>query len=61
MEEINSLKTDKLDGMTFCERYVAALGHQIQTIFWLKEDANGHHWFEVSYIEKKKGGRNTSS
>jgi hypothetical protein len=62
MEEVNSMKTDKLEGMEFCERYVKNLGHQIQTIFWTKEDDEGHQWFQITWIEivsqiKKRGSK----
>ena len=48
-EEVNSFKTDKMEGMEFCERYIRNLGKDLRTIFWLREDANGHHIFEVGY------------
>jgi len=49
VEEVNSLKTDKLEGMEFCERYIRNLGKDLRTIFWLREDENGNHVFEVGY------------
>ena len=49
IEEVNSLKTDKGEGMDFCVRYITNLGKELRTVMWLREDANGHHIFEVGY------------
>ena len=59
-EEVNSLKTDKEEGMEYCVRYVTNLKKDLRTVFWLREDKDGHHIFEVAYttvlhaIEAKK-------
>ena len=60
IEEINSLNTDKMQGMDYCVNYITKLGKDLRTIFWLREDENGHQIFEVGYttvlksIDKQK-------
>lgn len=59
-EEINSGMTDKIEGMDYCEKHVRDRGLDLRTIFWLREDENGHQVFEVGYttvVKKLRSGR----
>ena len=48
-KEINSYKTDKLEGMEACIKILVDEGKDLRSIFWIKEDEEGHHWFEVNF------------
>ena len=48
-EEINSMKTDKLEGMEAVMEMVKSKGHDLRLIVHLREDENGHHIFTVHY------------
>jgi hypothetical protein len=47
---VNSEMSDKMAGMDFCEMFIRALGKQISSITWFKEDENGHHHFNVTWL-----------
>jgi len=49
VEEINSMKTDKLEGMEYVMEIVRAKGHDLRLIHHIREDENGHHIFMVHY------------
>ena len=46
---INSKETDKELGMQFCEKLMRLEGKDVRTIFWAKEDEEGHHHFYCSW------------
>jgi len=47
--EVNSYKKDKLEGMEACVKMLVDEGKDLRSIFWIKEDEEGHHWFEVNF------------
>ena len=56
-EVINSKMTDKMAGMDFCEKFIRALDKQISSIIWVKEDDNGHHWFNVTWLVESSNSK----
>ena len=48
-EEINSMKTEKLEGMEAVMEIVKEKGYDLRLIVHLREDENGHHIFTVHY------------
>lgn len=55
-EEINSLKTDKMEGMDYVIKCVSEKGYDLRLISHLREDENGNHIFTVYYETKSFGG-----
>ena len=53
--EVNSYKKDKLEGMEACVKMLVDEGKDLRSIFWIKEDEEGYHWFEVNYTLVLKG------
>lgn len=48
-EEINSMKTDKLEGMEAVIEIIKDKGYDLRLIVHLREDEEGHHIFSVHY------------
>ena len=48
-EVINSQETNKELGLLFCEKLLRLQGKDVRTIFWEKEDDEGHHHFVCSW------------
>ena len=48
-EEINSMKSDKLEGMEVVMEIVKSKGHDLRLITHLREDEEGYHIFTVHY------------
>ena len=51
-EEINSLKTDKMEAMDYVIKCVTEKGYDLRLISHLREDENGNHIFTVYYDSK---------
>lgn len=49
---INSKMTDKMAAMDFCEKLLRVEEKEVRSIFWLLEDANGHHHFTCCWTVK---------
>ena len=47
--EINSMKTDKLEGMEYIMEVIKDKGYDLRLIAHLREDEEGHHIFTVHY------------
>ena len=46
---INSEMSDKMLAMEFCEKLIRVEGKDLRSMFWVKQDEKGHHWYEVFY------------
>lgn len=46
---VNTKTKDKMTAMDVCEKMLRDEGKDLRSIVWVKEDEEGHQWFEVTY------------
>ena len=52
MEEVNSFKKDKMEGMDWLVEDIRASGKDLRSIIWIREDEEGNQWFAIEYVSR---------